>query len=322
MAIYLELAGDPQIFAERSFFSPKPYTLDQKRLIAKIDSILAKYELSPLLLDDELPSPAEGVEFRCRHAFAVGKIKDSTPDNPEYDIFRTYRTPQTSGPFYHPGPDPATCKVSAICAATAATKYFLEPYTIRSKTYSDMGFPNPHNITSLALDEAYHIYGEKPPLSVIVNIGPCIPSDNDVEKLQALSRRFSWPYWLQGHNRRNTSLKGSSSTSPTSTIMIGNLKNFAESPERSETSSSSSSEAEQVELRIEGNIKQRLQTDYNDSKIFMRLAPPPARDELALNDVRVISQSSKEIEKFLGRNETKQSLRDAAERCCVSSSVS
>lgn len=323
MSIYLELASDPQITAARPFFGSKAYTLDQKRLIAKIDAILERYELSSLLVDNDEPqSQEDAVEVRCKYAFAVGAVQFPTQAGPKYEIFRSYRPTNTSGPFYHSGPDPATCKVSSVCAATGATKYLLQPHTIGSTTYSDNGFPNPHNITDLAMDEAYHIYGEKPPLSAIVNIGPGIPSDHDVEKLQKLSRKFSWPYWLSGNTRTRSSLRNSSNTSATSSATITGTQNLVESPNRSDTSSSSSSEAEEVERQIEATIKERLQKDYHDRRIFMRLAPPPARDELALNDVHAICASSEEVDKFLEQDETKERLKEAARRYCVASTAS
>lgn len=322
MSIYLELASDPQIMAGRSFFGSKPYTLDQKRLIDKIDSILKRYDLSPMLLEDGEQEPHEFVEVRCKHAFAAGAILYPKQGARKYDIFRAYRTKKTSGAFYHSSPDPRTCKVSSVCAATGATKYLLQPYTLGSTTYSDNGFPNPHNITDLALDEAYHIYGERPPLSVIVNIGPGIPSDNDIEKLQDLSRKFSWPYWLPGSSRTRSFSKIPTHTSPTSSAKTSDDLKFIESPDRSDTASSASSEAEAVERKIEEAIKERLQEDYHDRKIFIRLAPPPARDELALNDVEVISTSSEEVDKFLDKAETKKRLREAAERYCVASGAS
>jgi hypothetical protein len=320
MSIYLELASDPQITAGRSIFGSIPYTLDQKHLIAKIDSILERNGLSPLLLDDKAEYVGEGVEIRCKHAFAVGAIQFPKQGGPNYEIFRSYRTSKTPGPFYHPGPDPGQCKVSSACAATGATKYLLQPYTIGSTTYSDNGFPNPHNITDLALDEAYHLYGEKPPLSVIVNIGPGIPSDHDVEKLQNLSRKFSWPYWFSSSNRTKLSLKSTPNTSPASSSPIDSEWQLTESPSRSDTSSSSGSKAEKVERQIEATIKQRLQMDYKNRKIFMRLAPPPARDELALNDTHVIGASSKAVDEFLEQDTTKERLREAARRYCIASS--
>lgn len=321
MTIYLELASDPQINAGRSFFGSKPYTLDQRHLIAKIDHILERYELGPLLLDEDVQNGEGEVEIRCKHAFAVGAIQVPNQSGPKYEIFRSYRTTKKSGPFYHAGPDPGTCKVSSVCAATGATKYLLQPYVIGSTTYSDNGFPNPHNITDLAMDEAYHIYGEKPPLSVIVNIGPGIPSDHDVEKLQSLSRKFSWPPWLSNSSKTRSSSKSTSSTSTSSTSPTAIISdaNLVESPSRSDTSSSSSSGAEEVERQIEANIRKRLDEDYHDQKIFMRLAPPPARDELALNDVHVISTSSKEVDKFLGQDGTKERLKEAARRYCITS---
>ena len=321
MSIYLELASDPEITATKSFFGSKPYMLNQKRLIAKIDSIIDRYELCSLLLDDEERDGEEGVEVRCKHAFAVGAVQFPQQGRPRYDIFRSYRTTKTSGRFYHSGPDPGTCNVSSICAATGATKYLLRPYTIGSTTYSDNGFPNPHNITDLAMDEAYHIYGEKAPLSVIVNIGPGIPSDHDIKKLQNLPRRFSWPFWLSSSDRTRSSLDPTTKTSLTSSTSTTSDHNLVRSPVRSDTSSSSSSEAEEVERQIEAKIKDRLQTDYQDRKIFMRLAPPPSRDELALNDVHVIMASSEEVEIFLKRDRTKDLLTEAARRYCVDPSA-
>jgi hypothetical protein len=322
MSIYLELASDPQIVAGRSFFGSKPYTLDQKRLMNKIDTILKRYELSPMLLDDKERDPEEGVEVRCKHAFAAGALQFPKQDGQKYDIFRAYRIAKTSGPFYKSGPEPGTCKVSSVCAATGAAKYLLPPYNFGSTTYSDNGFPNPHNITNLALDEAYHIYGKRPPLSVIVNIGPGIPSDHDIEKLQDLSRKFSWPYWPSGSSRTKSSLKGSSASSPTSSTENSSDIKFTQSPDRSDTASSASSGAEVIERQIEADIKQRLQEDYQDRKIFIRLAPPPGHDDLALNDVDVISASSEEVDRFLEKDETKERLKEAARRYCVASSAS
>lgn len=321
MSIYLELASDPQLPATRSLFGSKPYALDQKRLISKIDSILKRYELNPSLLDNEAQKAEEGVEVRCKHAFAVGAIQSSDEVNREYEIFRAYRTTNTPGPFYRPGPDPESCNVSSVCAATGATKYLLQPYTIGSTTYSDNGFPNPHNITEIAMDEANHIFGEKPPLSIIVNIGPGIPSDHDIEKLQKLSRKFSWPYWLPSSNRTGLTKANTPNTSPNSSTITTSETKWVESPVRSDTSSSASSEAEGVERDIEAKITHRLKKDYPDQKIFIRLAPRAAHDELALNDVHVISTSSEEVDKFLREDSTKECLRQAAERYCVTSSA-
>lgn len=320
MSIYIELASDPQITAGRPYFGSKPFTLDQKHLIAKIDSILERNSLSSLLLDDKEQNVEGEPEVRCKHAFAVGAIHSPSDGGPKYEIFRSYRTARTSGPFYHSGPDPGSCKVSSACAATGATKFLLQPYTIGSTTYSDNGFPNPHNITELAIDEAYHLYGEKPPLSVIVNIGPGVPSDNDVEKLENLSRKFSWPNWLSSSKPRSSLHSNTSTnTSPVSSTSTNSDPKLTGPPYRSDTSSSSSFEAEQVERRIEESIKDRLKRDYHKGKMFIRLAPPPARDDLALNDVHVISASSEAVDNFLQHDRTKDRLREAARRYCVPS---
>lgn len=352
MAIYLELA--PQITNKgRAFFGSKPYTLDQKRLVSKVDDILKNYGLKPFLLDDDIPDPAKGSKMRCKHAFAVGKVLEPRSDEPKYEIFRAYETRKTSGKYYHSGPNPRDLKVSAVCAATGATRYLLEPYSINNTTYSDDGFPNPHNITDLAMDEAYHIYGERPALSVIVNIGPGIPSDHDIEKLQFLSRQFSWPNWLPRHHRlpqstsnsRKTSSERTGTTNTASTTYTAapiydsppssqqplpdtdadppsqkSNQPPTPPPERSSTqSSSSSATACETERLIERAIKDRLQADYprSPTKIFTRLAPPGVREDLALNDVQVIGESSQEVARYLGLEETREKLREAARLYCV-----
>ncbi|MCJ1391005.1 hypothetical protein MMC18_003866 [Xylographa bjoerkii] len=53
----------------------------------------------------------------------------------------------------------------------------------------DSKYPKPHNITALALDEMRGLYGRTVPISVIVNIGPGIPNQSDMNQI---TRRFSW----------------------------------------------------------------------------------------------------------------------------------
>jgi hypothetical protein len=322
MSIYLELASDPQICAGWSLFGSNAYTLDQSRLVAKVDSILANYKLNPSLLDDQTEMSLEGVQIRCKHTFAVGAIESPKEGGHKYEIFRTYRTEKTSGPFYHPGPDPATCKISAICAATGATKYILRPYTLGSTTYSDLGFPNPHNITEIAMDEAYHLFGEKPALSAIVNIGPGFPTDHDVEKLQTLSKRFSWPDWLSSSSRSKSPSQIPLSISPASSAKSSICPRSLDFSKRSNTSSSSNSQAERAERQIEADIEQRLKRDYDDREKFMRLAPPALGDDLALNDVLVIRDSSEAVDDFLKQDETKERVKEAARRYCVTPQAS
>ena len=54
--------------------------------------------------------------------------------------------------------------------------------------FRDTEFPKPHNITELALDEMWAIYSTDVQFSVVVNIGPGLPNDDDVKQM---AKRFS-----------------------------------------------------------------------------------------------------------------------------------
>ena len=111
-------------------------------------------------------------------------IQNPKQKEPEYHLFRTYQTSGERNEYFRPGPDPKTCKVWEAIAATGAAKYFLEPYRIGSTIHSDDKVPTPHPVSCLALKEAMHILGERPPISIIVNIGPGIPNHADVKDLE------------------------------------------------------------------------------------------------------------------------------------------
>ena len=55
--------------------------------------------------------------------------------------------------------------------------------------FKDAESPKPHNITGLALDEMWAIYGTDVPMSVVVSIGPGLPNSIDVKQI---TTRLSW----------------------------------------------------------------------------------------------------------------------------------
>src|SRR5271156_2884067 len=110
------------------------------------------------------------------------------PETREYQIFRTYEPKSViAAKPRHAGPAPTNCRMSWACAATGAAKSLLQPYQIGAATFFDSRFPKPHNITDLAIDEAYDLYGDKYPISMILNVGPGIPSAHDVLMLSKAS---------------------------------------------------------------------------------------------------------------------------------------
>ena len=238
----------------------------------------------------------------------------ASKNNREYHIFRTYSSdpPSTnSRKDYRNGPDPATCKISEACAATGAAQYFLKPCKIGNMSYFDADFPHPHKISSLALDEAYSIFGEKSALSLILNVGPSLASDSDVKQLKAssssssrimrLARKFSWP-------------KVTAQTNTTAALTSENLNtiNSISSQGRTDTSSSLASD---TETRLQKGIRERLKGLYsNGDRLYHHIGPVErfAKDSLCLNDVSAMNLSNEEVDKFRADPQAKDLIQKAA----------
>ena len=157
------------------------------RLVAQIDRLAEIYGQGDRMFTEYDPSNGP----RCIHVF-VAASKTTSGSEPDYNLFRSYVCP--AGAKVRDGPkNPSEFKISHAFAATGATKYFTPPWLEKMEhgetRFSDKNFPNPHNITDLALDEMRGIYGEMVPISAIVNIGPGLPSDTDVKQI---AKRFSW----------------------------------------------------------------------------------------------------------------------------------
>jgi len=124
------------------------------------------------------------------HSFAAAAVKDS----PEYRIFRIYKTKRDKANLS--GPDPEACEISQAFASTSAAKYLFSSFKAFNDKLSDSGFPHPHNITNLAIDEARSIRGQATSISLVVNICPGIPTNKDVRALagpvDSIARIFSF----------------------------------------------------------------------------------------------------------------------------------
>ena len=159
---------------------------DTERLMEEVDRLTRTYGTGDYLLEDD----PEGA--RTRHVFVAALKADAKG----YRLFRTYETPESAklpdrlleGPA-----DPKKYKISSAFGVTGAAKYFTKEWNEDMEhsghtKFIDSKFPKPHNITELALDEMWAIYGIDVPLSVVVNIGPGLPNDVDVK---TIARRFS-----------------------------------------------------------------------------------------------------------------------------------
>ena len=158
-----------------------------ERLVEQIDSLTRVYRTGEYLFDNRAG------EVRTRHVFVAALRSDASG----YNLFRTYEIPGDARMPHKllEGPEnPSQFQISRAFGVTGAAKYFSPPWREQiSKSgrtlFNDSKYPKPHNITELALDEMWCLYGKEVPLSVIVNIGPGLPSKSDMKQI---AQQFSW----------------------------------------------------------------------------------------------------------------------------------
>ncbi|KAN0092204.1 FabD/lysophospholipase-like protein [Hyaloscypha variabilis] len=158
-----------------------------ERLLEQIDSLTRVYGTGKYLFDNRAG------EVRTRHVFVAALRSDASG----YNLFRSYKIPEDAAMSHKllEGPEnPSQYEILRAFGVTGAAKYFSPPWNEQmSKSgrtfFNDSKYPKPHNITELALDEMWGLYGKEVPLSVIVNIGPGLPSKSDVKQI---AQRFSW----------------------------------------------------------------------------------------------------------------------------------
>ncbi len=160
---------------------------DTERLVDQIDQLTDFYKIDKHMFF----TPPDGT--RCRHVFVSALKTDSKDTGLEYNLFRTYDCPK--GSRLRNGPsDPRKYRISHAFGVTGAAKYFTPPWketsvTMGKSKFLDFKFPSPHNMTELALDEMWGLYGKDVEISVVVNIGPGTPNASDCKNI---ARRFSW----------------------------------------------------------------------------------------------------------------------------------
>lgn len=160
---------------------------DTDRLVEQVDHLTKVYGTGDCLFETD----PEGA--RTRHVFVAALKSDAKG----YKLFRTYNIPKSAklpGKLLGGPQNPKSFKISSAFGVTGAAKYFTPAWKEHMEhsghmKFMDTKFPKPHNITELALDEMWAIYGTDVPLSVVVNIGPGLPNDVDVRQI---ARRFSW----------------------------------------------------------------------------------------------------------------------------------
>jgi hypothetical protein len=192
-------------------------------------------------------------------------------DQCKYELFRAYHPPADKTKGTLPGPEPEKCRISQAFAAIGAAKFFLKPYKVGKSVFFDETFPQSHPITSIALDEVIGLYGSDAEVSVLLNIGPGIPSEEDCRELDLMStgpmarltRKFSWPRRRESQEELEQSISSLSSTSES---------------------------ALRLDRQRRMDIKARLKELYGEPgpEKYHHLGPDYSMEKASLNDVRAI----------------------------------
>ena len=159
--------------------------LDTKRLVNEVEKLPKLYGGGECLFE---PNPEQA---RTRHVI----IAASRSDTKGYNVFRSYKIPNTvkSPELLLEGPvNPSQFKISSAFGVTGASRYLTPEWQEQMDSsgpvkFRDAEFPGPHNITGLALDEMWAIYGTDVPISVVVSIGPGLPDSTDAKQI---ARKF------------------------------------------------------------------------------------------------------------------------------------
>jgi hypothetical protein len=169
----------------------KHYVFEPSRLVDHIDELANTYKSGDCLFASDEKT------VRTRHVFVAALRSDSKG----YNLFRSYSIPPSAkmSDKLLEGPEsPEKFKISRAFGVTGAARYISPPWKERMARsgmvlHSDATFPKPRNITELALDEIWSLYGTDVPLSAIVNIGPSFQSNHDGKES---TRGFSWGFKL------------------------------------------------------------------------------------------------------------------------------
>ena len=260
----------PRFKAAGYFFKvTQQHYYDTEQLVRHIEQLTKNYGTGKLLFDTCKNPP------RCRHVF-VAALEDNG-EHREY-LFRTYECPDALKANLLPGPrEPSNFEISSAFGVTGAAKYFAPPWKERMDNgkklrFRDTKFPRPHNITELALEEMWGLYGPQVPISVVVNIGPGLPGESDIK---TIARKFSWGLPSKG---RDGSRKSSSSGHQVAPKVAPGRNSGSLDPADIEA------KIQRQEKDIEATIKRKLLEKYPGEELYFRFALEVSPEGAPQND--------------------------------------
>lgn len=301
-------------------------------LIAHIDNLTKTYETGDCLFEKH-----DEMAVRTRHVFVAALRADSST----YNLFRTYSVEKFAAKPLEGPKNPHEFKISSAFSVTGAAQFFTPPWEEEmeisgKQVFSDTKFPQPHNITELALGEMWNLYGATVRLSVIVNVGPGLPSNSDVKQI---ARNFSWGLNLGSRTpslkseNSNLSMSDGKKSEAEKEMSKSVASREAPSKEKSVTlrepifsrtftrratfASIKNKESEErlrtMETNIENELKLMLNQHYEGgAKLYYRLAPEQAPKGTTRNDSTAAGEVQKETDSYMKKPQVRIRIDEIA----------
>ena len=291
---------------------------DTDRLVDQVDELTKFYETDKHMF----LAPQKGT--RCKHVFVSALKTDSKDRHLGYSLFRTYECPEGSNVLEGP-PNPREYKISHAFGATGAAKYFTPPWiepTAKKgmSKFLDIQFPKPHNITELALNEMWGLYGKDVKISAVVNIGPGIPNAPDCRNIAGrfslASKEIGSPALLTrlsffGAKKVNID----SQSDHISPAPAGDAER--RTPVARQTTFGSELQVgieeklRKDESMIESDIKKKLQNVYPEhTPLYYRLAPESSAPGTAQNDTSTPKALSDYTQQYLHTSSVEAAMEE------------
>ena len=277
---------------------------DQDCLVEQVDSLTKLYRTGDHLFEPDIGGA------RTRHVFVAALNSDGK----SYDLFRSYEIPESAKlpqKLLNGPKDPSNFKISSAFGVTGAARYFSMPWKEQMAgggkiSFNDTKFPKPHNITELALDEMWGIYGTDVPLSVVLNVGPGLPNKIDVKQI---ARRFSWGLKVNLTHETpcispSEKVQGGRKRSDARTNTFGSIK------ERG-----IDAKLKRLEDEIENDIREKLDNvQPGSSKLYVRLALAKSPRGTPQNDFAASGVALDATMDYLSQPHVGNSVEKVAER--------
>ena len=196
-------------------------------------------------------------------------------------------------------------------------------------TYWDDSFPNTHNVSSLALDEAAAIFGSDLAPDFVLSVSPGIPTDKQIHTLKRIaSRNASTASKIRTHLsslRRAFSAPHLDNTMPNSPV-VPTRSNTDPAVHNSgfnvsRTGTDTSTRSIEKERKHQTALRERLKNDFNDEGIYHRLElhqeGPDSKPYL--NDVANADRAIKSAKTFLQLHQTQTTIKQLEARSSINS---